>query len=75
MIVGNRQSLDAARETLRDQFDAVWLASSSVGAKEARAIRCAIKLDAPRLNHLAPNWRIFKGGRSCGGKDCGVIRA
>ncbi|AMX93674.1 MULTISPECIES: hypothetical protein [Mesorhizobium] len=75
MIIGNRKELDTARETLRDQFDAIWLASDIIEAKEARAIRCSIKLDAPRHNHLAPNWRIFPGGRFVGGKDCGVIRA
>ncbi|WP_189521118.1 hypothetical protein [Mesorhizobium sp. M1B.F.Ca.ET.045.04.1.1] len=75
MQIGNRKELDAAREAMRDAFDAVWLSSATIGPKEARAIRCAIALDRPRVFHLAPNWRIFPGGRFVGGMDCGVIRA
>ena len=68
MYIGNRAQLDAARETLRDQFDAVWLASPVMGERESRAARCAMALDRPRSFHLSPNRRIFKGGWSVGGK-------
>lgn len=67
MQLGNRRELDKAREDLRDAFDAIWLASDTIGPKEHRAIRCAIALDRPRHRHLSPNWRIFPGGRSVGG--------
>lgn len=74
MKIGNRHELDAAREAMRDAFDAIWLASSTIGPKESRAIRCAIALDKPRLHHASPNWRIFPGGRACGSFNA-VIRA
>lgn len=74
MQLGNRNELDAARDAMRDAFDAVWLASDTIGTKEARAVRCAIKLDQPRLHHASPNWTIFKGGRLCGSHNA-VIRA
>lgn len=74
MKIGNRQELDSERDSLRDAFDAAWLQSETIGPKEARAIRCAIALDKPRLHHLAPNWTIFRGGRACGMHNA-VIRA
>ena len=62
MQIGNRIALDAARESLRDQFDAIWLSSGAFGDKEARAIRCAVALDKPR--HSDPcSWRIAPGFR------------
>jgi len=66
MQVGNRQELDSAREALRDQFDAIWMQSDSIGRKEERAIRCALALDYPRLHHNSLNWTITKGGRHYG---------
>lgn len=62
MQIGNRKDLDDARNALRDQFDAVWIASAVVGHKEARAIRCALALDAPRFFHDCPNWQILPSG-------------
>lgn len=64
MQIGNQKELDAARESMRDAFDAVWLASSEIGPKESRAIKCAIALDKPRHDQ-GYSWRIFKGGRAC----------
>jgi hypothetical protein len=66
MQLGNRRQLDHERNTLRDQFDAIWLRSTHIGPKEERAIQCAIKLDKPRYQHNSPNWTIFKGGRLIG---------
>lgn len=66
MQIGNRKELDAARETLRDAFDAIWIAAESIGPKESRAIRCAIALDRPGYQHLSPNWLIMPGARACG---------
>ncbi|MBE0561835.1 MAG: hypothetical protein IH622_13615 [Ochrobactrum anthropi] len=66
MKIGDRQALDAEREFMRDQFDAVWQASETIGRKEERAIRCAISLDAPRIHHRSPNWTITPYGRFCG---------
>jgi hypothetical protein len=63
MQIGNRKELDAAREAMRDAFDAIWLASDKIGHKESRAIKCALALDKPRLDS-GYNWRIFPGG--CG---------
>lgn len=65
MQIGNPAQLDSAREALRDQFDAIWIASESIGPREARAIRCSIALDKPRTAQ-GYNWRIFEGGRACG---------
>lgn len=61
MQIGDRKQLDAAREEMRDAFDAVWLTAEEIGPKEARAIRCAAKLD----RNPSDNWnsRIFIGGR------------
>lgn len=61
MKIGNRKELDAAREAMRDAFDAVWIAADEIGQKEARAIRCAIALNGKP----SPNWneRIFQGGK------------
>lgn len=61
MKIGNRKELDAAREALRDQFDAIWLASETIGDRERRAIRCAFALDAPR--HKQGSWVILPFGR------------
>lgn len=61
MQLGNRTALDAARESLRDQFDAVWLASDSINAKESRAIKCAMALDCRAFN--SGGWIIGKGWR------------
>lgn len=67
MYIGNRNHLDAARDALRDQFDAVWMAAETIGPREARAIRCAIALDRPRTQHASGyNWTITAGARSCG---------
>ena len=66
MQIGNRQDLDNARNALRDQFDAIWLASDTIGPKEARAIRCATALDKPRIHVSGYNWEILPGGRLCG---------
>lgn len=66
MKIGNRATLDAERNALRDQFDAVWLSSDTIGPKEKRAIRCAIALDKPNHEHGRGNWTIFPGGRACG---------
>jgi hypothetical protein len=66
MQIGNPKALDAAREAMRDAFDAIWLASDKIGPKESRAIKCAIALDRPRIHHNSPNWTIFRGGRACG---------
>lgn len=57
MQIGNRAALDAAREALRDAFDAVWIASPVMGDKEARAVRCAAALDKPR--HGGGNWTLI----------------
>ena len=65
MQIGNRAALDSARETLRDRFDAVWIASTTIGPREERALRCAIALDKPGHDN-STNWAIFKGGRACG---------
>lgn len=62
MQIGNRLALDAARDALRDQFDAVWLASDSIGSKESRAIKCAMSLDRCR-NQYGSGWIIGKGWR------------
>lgn len=62
MQIGNRAELDAERNALRDRFDAVWMASESIGNTERRAIRCAIALDKP--NHDTSGvWIMFPGGR------------
>lgn len=62
MQIGNRAELDAERNALRDRFDAVWMASESIGDKERRAIRCAMALDRP--NHDTSGvWITFPGGR------------
>lgn len=66
MQIGNRKRLDAEREALRDAFDAIWMASDSIGPKESRAIKCAIALDRPDWQCFSPNWLIFPGGRACG---------
>lgn len=63
MQIGNRQELDAARDAMRDAFDAIWFASDKIGPKESRAIKCALALDKPRLDS-GYNWRIFPGGRA-----------
>lgn len=64
MQIGNRDHLDTERNTLRDQFDALWLASATIGSKEARAIKCAIKLDEPNHRQSGWHWRITPGARS-----------
>ena len=78
MQAGNRRELDAAREAIRDAFDAIWIASSvkidDSKSKEARAVRCAIALDRPTHFHNSPNWIIFPGGRACGA-TWDIIRA
>lgn len=61
MKLGNRAALDTERETLRDSFDAIWVASTEIGETEARAIRCAIALDKPSHDN-SYNWRILEGG-------------
>ncbi|MEN5278089.1 hypothetical protein ABE527_14190 [Brucella sp. TWI432] len=66
MQIGNREDLDNARNAIRDQFDAVWIQAETIGPKEARAIRCALALDRPRLHHNSPNWTISLSGRHCG---------
>jgi hypothetical protein len=64
MQIGNSETLNAERNALRDQFDAVWLASNKISAVEARAIRCALALDKPNMsNHLRAN-RIIGNGWS-----------
>jgi hypothetical protein len=65
MRIGNCSALDAARNNLRDQFDAVWIASETIGTREMRAVRCAGKLDKPNHDN-STNWRIFNGGMACG---------
>lgn len=65
MQIGNRESLDSARDALRDQFDAVWLAAPKAGLREVRAMRCAMKLDHARTHSAnGCNWIIFEGGRA-----------
>lgn len=63
MKLGNPAQLNANRNALRDQFDAVWLASPTMGDKEARAVRCAASLDRPNYEQPGLGWRIFQGGR------------
>lgn len=64
MQIGNRTALDTERNALRDRFDALWLASSTIGTLEARAIKCAIALDEPNHRQSGWCWRIYPGGRS-----------
>lgn len=74
MYVGNRQALDEAREALRDQFDAIWIESDTLGPRETRAVRCAIALDKPGRTQAGWNKTIFPGGW-CVGPHNLVIRA
>lgn len=69
MQIGNRKALDDARNALRDQFDAVWLAADTldtITTKEVRAMHCAIRLDKPNYQHNRGNWTIWQGGRGTG---------
>ena len=66
MQIGNRKELDAARNALRDQFDAVWMGCETIGDKERRALHCALALDRPNYHHNRGNWIIFPGGRLTG---------
>lgn len=63
MQIGNPAALEAARNALRDQFDAVWQGSPVLGDTELRAARCAMYLDAPRYD-ASGGWRITPGARS-----------
>lgn len=67
MQIGNPAALDAEREAMRDAFDAVWMNQTERTPLALRAARCAIALDAPRLFHASPNWRILPGSRSVSG--------
>lgn len=73
MQIGNPAALDAERETMRDAFDAVWIGTPERTPRAMRAARCAAALDAPRLFHASPNWRIHPHGRSVTWPD--VLRA
>ncbi len=73
MQIGNRKDLDAARNALRDAFDAVWMETEEFGPREKRAVRCALALDNPRVFHLSPNWTILPGGRVCGQHNAVIL--
>jgi hypothetical protein len=66
MQIGNRALLDGTRDAMRDAFDAVWMASSVIGDREARALRCATKLDKhadPYLcTFIGRGWRLTSMG-------------
>lgn len=67
MRIGNPAKLDAEREAMRDAFDALWINEAERTPRAMRAARCAAALDAPRLFHASPNWRILPGSRSVSG--------